>query len=466
MPKKHNITYKNIAKFSRNFNKKRTNKVFKNANTKSNFENIITKSDYVQNKKRVFKKFIDVKTEATDQKNSGRCWIFAFLNIIRINMIKKYNLDNFEFSQNYLFFYHNLEQANYFLNYIYDTKNKKIKNTNDYSIKDLEKIYMLDNLTSDGGQWKLFYGLVKKYGLIPKTTMDDHYHSKNTKQLKIFYNNFLRKAAFEIRNSNEKREIILNRILQNCYKILVFFLGEPPKKITWQYYTNISIKDKDKDKDNRENKKQKVVENITPLNFYKKIVPYNIDNKICLINYPCKEMPFYKCYDVDLGYRVLGENRRSMINVPINIMLELSKKSIDNDEAVWSGVDWNKYRSSSESFLDKEGFNLNDMFGFDNNMEKCNALNYRQSSPSHAVILRGYNFEKGKTNGFLVENSHGKQEKGFKENYYMSEKWFNEYVFTIVVDKNVVNKKILKCLKQTPTILPFWSPFSNLLNIK
>lgn len=453
MPKKHKITYKNIAKFSQNFNKKRTNKVFKNANTKSNFENIITKSDYIQNKKRVFKKFIDVKTNPTNQENSGRCWLFAFLNIIRINMIKKYNLDNFEFSQNYLFFYHNLEQANYFLNYIYDKKNKKLKFTNDFDKEDIEINYMLNNLTSDGGQWNIFYGLVKKYGLIPKTTMDDHYHSKNTRQFKIFYNNFLRKASQEIINSNEKKEIILKKILNECYKILVLFLGEPPKKITWQYYTT----------DDNNKKLQKVIENISPLKFYKKIVPYNIDNKICLINYPCPDFPYYKLYNLNLNYHVIGEKNQNFINVPINIMLELCKKSINNDEAVWCGLDWNKYRSEKEGFLDKSGFNYSDMFGFNNNMDKCDSLNFQQSKPSHAVILRGYNFDKGKTNGFLVENSHGVKEKEFKENYYMSENWFNNFVYIIVVDKNIVDDKILKCLKQKPKIIPYWSPFGNVL---
>ena len=159
MPKNHNITYKNIAKFSQNFNKKRTNKVFKNANTKSNFENIVTKSDYIQNKKRVFQKFIDVKTLPTNQERSGRCWLFAFLNIIRINMIKKYNLDNFEFSQNYLFFYHKLEQANYFLNYMYDKRAIDIKNKLNYNKENLKVINILnilDNLVSDGGDWKAF----------------------------------------------------------------------------------------------------------------------------------------------------------------------------------------------------------------------------------------------------------------------------------------------------------------------
>lgn len=457
MPKNHNITYKNIAKFSHNFNKKRTNKVFKNANTKTNFENIVTKSDYIQNKKRVFKKFIDVKTLPTNQEKSGRCWLFAFLNIIRINMIKKYNLDNFEFSQNYLFFYHKLEEANYFLNYIYDKRAIDIKNKLNYNKENLKVINILDNLVSDGGDWKAFYGLVKKYGLIPKTTMDDHYHSKNSNELRLFLNDYLRKASLEMKNSKEKKEVLINKYLQNCYKILVFFLGEPPQKITWQYYKKLNNKN--------ETKIQKVIENISPLNFYKKIVPYNVDNKICLINFPCKEQPFYKPYKLELAFEVLGEKEQNMINVPINVMIELCKKSIDNNDAVWCGLDWNKYRSSYQGYLDKKGFNYSDMFGFNNNIEKCDSLIFRQSLPSHAVILRGYNFEQGKTNGFLVENSHGIDWKNeFKENYYMSENWFNDFVFIIVVDKNIVNKRILKASKEKSILLPYWSPFGNLMN--
>lgn len=451
-----NITYKKIKNYSNKFNKKRTNKVFKNANTKAPFENIVTKSDYIQNKKRIFKKFIDVKTKPTDQEKSGRCWLFAFLNVMRIPMIKKYNLEDFEFSQNYLFFYDKLEKANYFLNYVYKTKKTKINNVNNFKVEEIKLIQMLDNLTDDGGQWNLFSGLIEKYGIVPKTAMDDHYHSKDSRSLKLFLNDFLRKAAKQIRNSNEPKEKIINELLSDCYKILVIFLGEPPKTITWQYYKNKKTKKGTK-------KIQKVIENISPLDFYKKIVPYNANNKVCIINYPCQYTKYYKLYNVKLSYGVIGSKHQNFLNLPIDNIINLCKKSIDANEAVWCGLDWNKFRSSNEGFLDKKGFNYSDVFGFNNNMDKCNSLDYRQSKPTHAVILRGYNFDEGKTNGFLVENSHGKQEKGFNENYYMSENWFNDFVYIVVVDKKFLSSKELNVLKQKPITLPYWSPFGSLL---
>lgn len=475
MPNQFNITFKNLKRFSQKFNKKRTNKVFKNVNTKLNFNKIITKSDYIQNKKRVFKNIIDVKTGPTDQKGSGRCWLFAFLNVMRIFMIKKYNLEDFEFSQNYLFFYDKLEKANYFLNFIYDNKNKKLD--------DLKLVHMLDNLTNDGGQWNVFVNLINKYGIIPKSAMDDHYHSKNSYDLNDFFNDFLRKSAHKIRKSNINKFKLINELLEECYKILVLFLGEPPQVINWDYYatkddSNKTVKKKTKK--NKENKNQqtkeakdyskkiyKVVENISPLNFYKKFVPYDANNKVCLINYPCQDKKFYKLYNVELAFNLTGNKQQNFINVPIEVMIEAAKKSIDNSEAVWTGIDYGKYTASKEGFLDIDGFNYKDIFEFNNLMDKCDSLNYRQSYPNHAVILRGYNFEKGNTNGFLVENSHGNginERNEFNENLYMSLKWFKQFVYMIVVDKKYVSSKELKVLKQKPIVMPYWSPFGSLLN--
>ena len=145
-------------------------------------------------------------------------------------------------------------------------------------------------------------------------------------------------------------------------------------------------------------------------------------------------------------------------------MVESIKKSIDANEAIWTGVDWTKYNSQKEGILDQRAFNYKDIFDFTNKMEKCDSLKYRQSNPSHAVVIRGYNFDKGKTNGFLIENSHGSREKDFNENYYMSLDWFNEYAYTIVIDKKFVNSKVLKCLNQKPITLPYWSPFGSVMN--
>ena len=442
--KNKNITKKNLNEYSKKFNKNRTNKVLKNVNTKGYFNNLVLKSNYIQNKKKTLKNLIEIETKITDQYYSGRCWIFAFLNVMRIPMIKKYKLKNFEFSQNYLFFYDKLEKANFFLNFMI-----KNKNTN---INDLKMIHMLNNLTNDGGQWNMLVNLIEKYGIIPKTNMDDHFHSKNSSELKTFYNNFLRTAAHKIQHAKtDNLKILKNKLLSKCYKILVLFLGEPPKKITWEYY-----------KKSKKKEIYKTIENITPLEFYKKFVPYNASNKICLINYPCKNIPFYKLYNVDLTFNVNEGKLLNFINVPIDIMIDAVIKSIDSKEAVWIGIDTNKFISRKHGILDINAFNYNDIFGFNNIMNKCDSLNYRQSAPNHAVIIKGYNLDKGKTNGFLIENSWG-EDNEFKGNYFMHIDWFKNYTFEVVVDKKFVSKKVSSVLNKKPVLLPYFSPFGSLL---
>jgi bleomycin hydrolase len=276
-------------------------------------------------------------------------------------------------------------------------------------------INLLDKVTDDGGQWNMFVNLIEKYGIVPKSNMNDHFHSANSKELEQFYDDFLRKCAHRIRTMSKgdllkNKTILLESMLFDCYKILVLFLGEPPSKITWEYYeTN------DKNKSLKANK----IAEVSPLNFYKKYVPYKARDKICLINYPCKQAPFYKLYNVEMTFNILGAAEQNFINVPSNIMMDAVKKSINSEEAVWVGVDFDKYISNEHGFLDSEGFDYEDVFGFDTYMKKCDALNYRQSGPNHAVVIKGYNFDNSKTDGFLVENSWG-DEKGFKGNYYMS----------------------------------------------
>ena len=377
-------------------------------------------------------------------------------------MIQKYNLlPSFEFSQNYLFFYDKLEKANYYLNFILENYSIDLETLN-YNTDTLKSIHMLQNVTDDGGHWNVFVNLIEKYGIIPKSNMDEDFHSANSQELERFYNDFLRKCAHKIKTTT-KNELVKNKtklldeMLSECYKILVLFLGEPPSKITWEYYEKNNSNDKNKAL------KAKSIANISPLDFYKKYVPYNAKDKVCLINYPCKQVPFYKLYNIDMTFNIVGTSQQNFINVPINIMLDAVKKSIDNEEAVWVGIDFNKYISLKDGFLDKAGFDYEDVFGFTNDMKKCDALNYMQSGPTHAAIIKGYNFENSKTNGFLLENSWG-EKNGFKGNYYMANSWFEDYTYEVVVDKKCVSQKILNILKQKPVVLPYWSPFSVVLS--
>jgi bleomycin hydrolase len=175
---------------------------------------------------------------------------------------------------------------------------------------------------------------------------------------------------------------------------------------------------------------------------------------------------------VQLSFDVLGEKRRGLINVPIDYLIDATKKSIDNQEAVWIGLDIDKYISHKHSFMDKEAFDYDSIFGFNNAMAKCDSLNYRQTAPVHAMVIKGYNLNNSKTNGFLVENSWG--DKMFEKddavdydgNYYMSESWFKDYTFEVVIDKKYLPKKLISILNQKSIILPYWSPFGALLRRK
>ena len=323
---------------------------------------------------------------------------------------------------------------------------------------------MLQNLTDDGGHWNVFVNLIEKYGIIPKSNMDEDFHSANSKELEIFYDDFLRKCGHKIKTTSKielakNKNKLLDKMLSECYKILVLFLGEPPSTITWEYYEKNTKNSKN---EKSQSLKAKTIANITPLEFYKKYVPYNAKDKICLINYPCKQVPFYKLYNIEMAFNVIGSSEQNFINVPINIMIDAVKNSINNEEAVWVGIDFDKYISLKDGFLDKDGFDYENVFGFTNAMKKCDALNYRQSGPTHAVIIKGYNFENSKTNGFLVENSWG-EKSGFEGNYYMANSWFEDYTYEVVVDKKCVPKKILSILNQKPIILPYWTPFSQVL---
>lgn len=434
-----NITLKNLKRYSKNFNNNKTNKILKNVNTKGQFFKLIEKADYNQKDKQIFKKVIDVESTVTDQLGSGRCWLFASLNVIRFKMIQKYKLKNFEFSETFLFFYDKLEKANYFINLIVKTKH--------LSSNDNQLIHILNEGISDGGTWPLFKMLVNKYGLIPKNNMKDLYHSANSQELASFLSNYLKKSATlirktDIQNMNKLKEKILN----DCYKILVIFLGEPPKNITWEYY---SI--------NKKNNKKKynIIRNINPIDFYKKYVPYNVNDQINLINYPCK--PYYKNYNNEISLHIDG-----YFNVPISVLHEMCIKSIDNNEAVMVGVDWDKFRSRYNGFLDQNAFNYKDVFGFNNIMNKCESLIYRTSAPNHAITIKGYTNDKNKkNNGFYIENSHGNF-SGFDGYYYMSNDWFNQFMYSIIVDKKILPKYVKKYLNTKTIILPYNDPFAAL----
>lgn len=448
------ITQKKIKEYSENFNKSSKNILARNAITNSYITDIMIDNSKLKDQIEVFSNFIDIKVHTSDQGASGRCWIFSLLNLIRLKMIEKYDLDeNFEFSQNFIQFWHKFESANNFLNNIIETRN--------HSLESRLICSLLAEPISDGGHWAMLVNIVEKYGLIPNYLMKETIHSQHSEEIGDYINSLLRYDAFILRNLSvselEKKNEIIDKMMQEIYKILVIFLGEPPSIISWKYY--------EENENSKKKKKYKCIRDITPLEFYKKYVPYDLTQKTCLINYPCKSKPYYQRYTVDYSTNRIDGIQTEYINVPIEFMKECIKKSINNKEALWFGSDVGKYCSNDLGILDPKTVNYKNIFDINIDLDKCSKLEYKDGQVCHAMIIKGFNLDKKDKypDKYLVENSWG-ESTGENGNFIMSDEWFNENVYMLVVDKILIPKDKKEKIDKSQIIkLPHWSPFGNLL---
>ena len=225
------LNLKDISDFNSNYNKNPQFKISANALARNNFKSIVINNKFVNDYNDIFKKIIDIDVKSTNQAESGRCWMFAYLNIIRLKMIKKYNLEpDFELSQTYLFFYDKLEKANYFLHYILNNLNEKPDSR--------KNLHMIREPVSDGGTTNMMFNLIKKYGILPKSNMKETFQSKSTSSINVLINQRLRHAVNELyENKKTRNNKFVKAVLSDIYSMLVIFLGEPPSKFSWEYYS-------------------------------------------------------------------------------------------------------------------------------------------------------------------------------------------------------------------------------------
>jgi len=432
----NNINLEIINEFSKKFNENNTNLLAKNSISSNPLKNVLMNQDILQKRRKIFSKKIEIESKIADQESSGRCWLFAFLNVIRLKMIKKYKLPaEFEFSQNYLFFWDKFEKANFFLHNMIQLKKEPI----DSRIIS----YLLYSPISDGGQYNMIISLVNKYGIIPKVCMAETYHSSNSSELDEVISNKLRDYAEKIRNSSN---FDIKHALEEVYRLLVIFLGEPPKDIVWEFYNN---------------KKYKKIAT-TPLQFYKKYVPFCVDDMITLINAPVKNRPFYNIYDIKYFGNVVNDKKTNYINCPIEDIIKVTKKSINGGDALFFGSDVNMNFNTKIGFMNNDLYNFDKFFQFNIDMDKGKRLEYGISKINHAMIIRGYNEENKKINRWLVENSWGNSGE-FEGDIVMNHNWFIENVFEIVVHKKYIPKNILAILKKKPILLEPWDCFGELM---
>lgn len=394
-----------------------------------------------------FSDVISGEMRVTDQKSSGRCWGFAGLNLFRIYLGRKHNLKEFEFSQSYFMFWDKLEKANYFLENVIKTINKP---SNSRLI-----MHLLDNPIQDGGQWDMWVNLIKKYGVLPKSEMPESYQSSKSLRMNRMITRKLREFAKVIREakqnlvSNTDLRAMKTSMLKTVYRMLTIHLGTPPESFSWQIR-------------NKKNEFHRF-ENLTPIQFFNEHVKLNLDEYICLINCPMPDKAYNEIYTVEYLGNVIEGQSIKYLNVETSVMKKAGVKSIKNNDPVWFGCDVSKYFHRTLGVMDMELFNYELFYGTNFDLDKASRLEYGDSQMTHAMLITGVDLDsKNRPIKWRVENSWGNK-NGDKGYHIMSDSWFDEYNYEIVVHKSYLPDDLVKIYEtKNPVKLPPWDPMGAL----
>ena len=399
--------------------------------------------------RRIDHTFSDIVTgqmKVTNQKSSGRCWGFAGLNLFRIYLGRKYNLKKFEFSQNYFIFCDKLEKSNYFL--------ENIIKTADEPLDGRLVMHLLTDPIQDGGQWHMFVNLIEKYGVLPQTEMPESFQSSQSMRMNRMITRKLRgfakdlRVAYEKGADTKKLRVMKEDMLRTIYQMLTICLGSPPEKFEWQ------IRDKDK--------KFHRFEKLNPKQFYKEHVGLDLNDYVCLINCPMSDKAYNEIYTVDyLGNVVEGSIIR-YLNLTSKRLKEVAAASIKDDHPVWFGCDVGKYFHRNLGVMDMDIFDFELFYSTDFPMTKTDRLEFGDSQMTHAMLFTGVDLDgRGHPRKWQVENSWGEKrsDKGYD---IMTDSWFDEYNYEVVVYKDYITKDEFSLYQKDPVVLPPWDPMGAL----
>lgn len=439
--KNYEITKKELEELSKNYESNKHNDVIRHALSKTDIETLAYVSEANDNVKDYFN--VEVKTmDVCNQKQSGRCWLFASLNLLREIVAKKLNLKSFELSQNYLSFYDKLEKCNFVMNVLIDLKDKKIG--------DRELDFILGTPVGDGGQYDMFVSLIRKYGVMPKENFYETNQSNKTLMSDKLINATLRQFATEIHNKSEKECLkIRETYLQKFYTLLCNLFGVPCKSFRHTY--------------KKEDGSVVVDEETTPLEFANKygLIDY-VNSMQSVVNAPTEDKPYNKTYTVKYLGNVVNGKVVTHLNVEMSRMKEMIIKSLKNNEIVWFGSDVSHYGERTEGIWDDNLFDYRSLLGVDFEMSKEDALNFRESVMNHAMVITGVMLDENeKPIRWKIENSWG-EDRGRKGYYVMSDSFFNMYVYQAVLNKKYLNDVETKALEKEPIELSPWDPLGTL----
>ncbi|MDT2573885.1 C1 family peptidase [Enterococcus raffinosus] len=389
---------------------------------------------------------IDLATgKVANQKQSGRCWMFAALNTFRHKLLTTFQLKDFELSQNYTFFWDKYEKANYFY--------ENILNTAEQAVTSREVAFLLQTPQQDGGQWDMVVSLFKKYGVVPKSVMPESSNSSNSRDLNNYLNKLLRKHAVLLRQmvaeDATEEEIQANReaMLQEVYNLLAISLGTPPETFDFEYRD--------------EEKNYHLKQGLTPQQFYDDYIGVDLDNYVSIINAPTEDKPFMKSYTVDMLGNVVGGKQVKYLNLEMEEFKDLAIHQLEQGESVWFGCDVGQSSTRDSGIMALDAYDVDDLFDVDLTMTKAERLDYGESMMTHAMVLTGVDIINDQAKKWKVENSWGEKvgEKGF---FVMSDEWMDEFTYQIVVRKEFLTQEQLAAFEAEPIVLAPWDPMGAL----
>lgn len=466
-----------LRDYSKHFNGERANLVAANAAVSAGVLKAATDYRGVRELPRDFS--IELKQGSiTDQERSGRCWMFASLNTLRYELMHRWNLEDFEFSESYLFFWDTMEKSNTYL--------ENVLSTLDRPSDDRLFEIINDGPSDDGGWWQMFAALVNKYGLAPKSAYPESANSRNSDDFKQYLNSKLREFAIELRRRHaadgtgvEELRAIKDEYMSVVYRICSIALGEPPERFDFL----ARVKDdedgdkddkkgdsaeksekksekKDKDKSGKDDRPQIRETGITPLEFYRKYVPVDVNDFATLANAPMARTPFNTRYRIRYTANVAEAGDMEFVNVPLDVFKKAAIDQLSAGHPIWFACDCTQFSLRKEGFFDQSVVRVDQLFGTEFTLDKADALEYADSPSNHAMTFTGVNLDSdGRPDRWKVENSWGK-DAGVDGYYVMSDKWFDRFVTELIIRKEYLDDATQALLTAEPVELDPWQPLT------
>jgi len=437
------VTKKQVKDLRRAFKNDDGARIVQNAVTRTSVVDIALSREVVANTDFTFSTKLD-DWKATNQKASGRCWLFAVLNLMRPGAMEKMGIKEFEFSQAHSHFWDKFERSNQNLEAIIATADRPL---DDRTIG-----FILDHPSEDGGQWNMAINVINKHGVVPQAAFPESQSSSSTRYMNANLRLLIRSIACEIRDlmdgggtAKEARAHKQER-MGDVWRLLCTHLGTPPEKFDWQW------RDKDGEFHTRGT--------MTPIEFRDEFVTIDYNDYVCLVHDP--RNPKLQTYTVDFLQNVYGGPPVEYLNIEIGEMKDITRRILEDGETVWFGCDTGKHMHRTLGLWDAKLFEFEEMYGVEFGIDKRQRLDYHHSLMTHAMLFTGVDVTDKGVRRWRVENSWGAKQSGRDGFYTMNDSWFDEYMFEIAAHKSYLSKEMVAALETEPVVLPAWDPMGSL----